>query len=274
MKHSQKLFSIFDGCFFLNLDRRSDRLAHLMKQIKRGKVAKCLKPNVEVERISAIDGEKVDVEELGRLGQISPLGMTRFRLPSNEKLFGMDLTKGAIGCSLSHRLAWKQVVERGLRSALIFEDDVELSPRFFRELMIRWPRVPEDWGIVYLGGLDLLASGKPLRPFVAEGVRLAYQGQRELTAYVIHSTAAARCLELSASLTWQVDTHICSVLEEDPVAQDLYIADPKSYVLQPSLAIQITSLGTDVQIHPSKTPALEDASRRMREFVGGGTSVR
>lgn len=274
MNRSRISFSIFDRCFFLNLDRRVDRLMHVKKQIERGKIHKCLKPGVQVERISAIDGETLDVEALRRQGRISALGMQRFGLPLEQKLFGMDLTKGAIGCSLSHRLVWEKVVKNGCRCALILEDDVEFSPRFAREIKVRWPHVPEDWGIVYLGGLDLLATGKPPRPFVAEGVRLAYQGQRELTAYVINSAAAARCLELSASLTWQVDTHICSILQEDKLAQDHYIADPKSYVLQPSLAIQITSLGTDVQVHPSKTPALEDASRRMREFIGGGTSIR
>lgn len=274
MKCSRRFSFIFDACFFLNLDRRVDRLIHVKKQIERGQLHKCLKSGAQVERISAIDGETVDVEELARQGRISPTGLQRFHVSLEEKLFGMDLTRGAIGCSLSHRLAWEKVVKGNFTAALILEDDVEFSHRFARELKVRWPRVPKDWGIVYLGGLDLLASGKPPRPFVAEGVRLAYQGQRELTAYVIHSAAAARCLELSATLTWQIDTHLCSVVDEDKVAQDFYIADPKSYVLHPSLAIQLTSFGTDVQVQPSKNSALEDASRRMREFIGGGTSVR
>eukprot|EP00758_Cryptobia_borreli_P013936 Tbor_TRINITY_DN5881_c7_g1::TRINITY_DN5881_c7_g1_i13::g.6018::m.6018 len=100
-------------------------------------------------------------------------------------------------------------------------------------------------------------------------------------------------------MTWQIDTHITSNVEdEDSVSSPLrkhnnshisgqfdnnnnnnnessyYISDPLSYVLQPSVAIQITSLGTDVQKKLADNPALEDASRRMREFVGGGTSVR
>lgn len=229
-----------------------------------------------MERLSGVDGSAVDVDELQKKNVITPAGRARFALPKEEKLFGMDLTPGAIGCALSHRRAWEKVVQRRCTCCLILEDDVEFHPRFARELLKRWPAVPQDWGLVYLGGLDLLAAGKPTRPLVSAegGVRLAYQGQRELTAYVLHAQSAQRCLELTSSLTWQIDTHITSELAEDATAQDKYIADPKSYVFHPSLVIQVTSLGTDVQKRPSDNPALEDASRRMREFVGGGTSVR
>lgn len=274
MRRSAVNRTIFDACFLLNLDRRPDRLAHAKQQIERARLHKCFKPGVQVTRISGIDGQTINVEALAREGRITELGLSRFRLPMEEKLFGMDLTPGAIGCALTHRLAWEKVVEGGFSTALILEDDVEFHHRFAKEMRKRWVHVPSDWGLVYLGGLDLLSAGKPPRPFVAEGVRRAYQGQRELTAYVVHAKSAKRCLELSTSLTWQVDTHICSVLTEDSTAKDQYISDPLSYVLQPSLAIQVTSFGTDVQKKPSDNPSLEDASRRMREFIGGGTSVR
>jgi GR25 family glycosyltransferase involved in LPS biosynthesis len=266
--------TIFDACYVLNLDRRPDRWAHAQNQIKRAKLHKFLQPNVEVTRVSGIDGATLDVPALHRSGVLSDLGYQRYQLPTEQKLFGMDLTSGAIGCALGHRAVWQRVVAEQRKCALILEDDFEFHHRFARQLTERWSRVPEDWGVVHLGGLDLLASGKPPRPYVADGVRLAYQGHRELTAYVVHSASARRCLELSLPMTWQVDTHISSCLADDPAAQDKYICDPKMYVFQPSLVIQITSLGTDVQKKEADNPALEDAARRMREFIGGGTSVR
>eukprot|EP00331_Platyophrya_macrostoma_P010723 CAMPEP_0176426198 /NCGR_PEP_ID=MMETSP0127-20121128/11810_1 /TAXON_ID=938130 /ORGANISM="Platyophrya macrostoma, Strain WH" /LENGTH=202 /DNA_ID=CAMNT_0017807441 /DNA_START=273 /DNA_END=881 /DNA_ORIENTATION=+ len=202
------------------------------------------------------------------------MGRQRFLLPREEKLFGMDLTPGAIGCALGHRRIWQRVVDEDIKTALILEDDVEFHPRFARLLPDLWRRIPSDWGMVYFGGLDLLAKGKPPRPFLADGVRLAYNGHRELTAYVVNAASAKRCLELSAPMTWQVDTHICNQLAHDPAASDDFIADPKSYVFQPALAIQITSFGTDVQKQTAENAQMEDASRRLREFVQGGTSVR
>lgn len=266
--------TIFDACYLINLDRRKDRLSHAKAEVERAKLVQCLQPQVPLTRISAVDGLTLDVEKLGREGRISPLGLERFRLPVEEKLFGMDLSAGAVGCALSHRLAWQKVVKAQCKAALILEDDVEFHHRFSRELQQRWKDVPSDWGIVYLGGLDLLSAGKPCRPFIKKGVRRAYQGHRELTAYVVHAESAKRCLELSECLTWQIDTHITSIFKDDEVAQDKYISDPMSYVFQPSLAIQVSSFGTDVQKLPSDNPSLEDASRRMREFIGGGTSVR
>lgn len=246
----------------------------MQHQLQRARISKLLKPGVAVQRISGVDGAQLDVSALHREGVLSDVGYERFQLPQEEKLFGMDLTRGAIGCALGHRRVWQHVVDTKQQCALILEDDLEFHPRFWRSFSSRWANVPEDWGIVYLGGLDLLSSGKPPRPFVADGVRLAYQGHRELTAYIMRAGSAQRCLDLTLPMTWQVDTHICSVLSEDPAAKDTFISDPKSYVLQPSMVIQITSLGTDVQKAPSSNPALEDATRRMREFVGGGTSIR
>ncbi|KPA76451.1 putative mitochondrial glycosyltransferase family-like protein [Leptomonas pyrrhocoris] len=266
--------AIFDACYVLNLDRRPDRWAHAQRQIARAKLQKFFKPHVDVTRVSGVDGATLDVAELHRSGVLTDLGYERYQLPTAQKLFGMDLTNGAIGCALGHRAVWQRVVAAQQRCALVLEDDVEFHHRFARQLQERWTRVPADWGVVHLGGLDLLAAGKPPRPYVAEGVRLAYQGHRELTAYVVHAAAAQRCLDLSLPMTWQVDTHISSCLADDPKAQDKYICDPKMYVFQPSLVIQLTSLGTDVQKKAAANPALEDAARRMREFIGGGTSVR
>ena len=242
-------------------------------QIGRAKLAKFVNGG-KVERVDGIDGLQLNVKSLVDQGLITPMGYERFLLPQDKKLFGMDLTAGAIGCALGHRKIWEIIKARRLERALILEDDVEFSPRFAQSMAARWQNVPDDWELVYLGGLDLLSKGKPPRPFVADGVRYAYQGHRELTAYVLHHRSASRCLELSSPMTWQIDTHICTNCTRDPKADDMYISDPLSYVLQPSLAIQVTLLGTDVQIKPSDNPSLEDASRLMREFVGGGTSVR
>lgn len=292
---------LFDGCFVLNLDRRTDRLQHVKHQINRAKLSKLVAPPApaskiskittvkigeNIEKVPGIDGLALDVPALHRSGVLTDMAFERYNLPNDEKLFGMDLTPGALGCALSHMRVWELVAERKLERALILEDDVEFAPGFYRSIRERISRVPGDYDIIYFGGLDLLSSNKPPRPFLAEGVRYAYQGHRELTAYVIHAEAAERCLKMSVPMTWQIDTHITSDVKEDsnylsidegpnkgrPV--DSFISNPLSYVLQPSLAIQITSLGTDVQKKKADNPSMEDASRRMREFIGGGTSVR
>lgn len=274
LRYSRRVGNLFDACYVLNLDRRTDRWAHTQAQIKKARLTSFLKPGVHVMRVSGVDGSSLDLAALHQQGVLTDMGYQRLQLPTEDKLFGMDLTPGAVGCAMGHRRLWQRIVEQGHQAALVLEDDVEFHPRLRRLLPDLWPRVPADWGLVYFGGLDLLSRGKPPRPYVAEGVRRAYQGHRELTAYVLHASSAKRCLALSEALTWQIDTHICSHVKHEEAAADEYLCDPMSYVFQPALAIQITAMGTDVQKQPSANSSLEDASRRMREFTGGETSIR
>ena len=260
----------FDAVYVINLDRRADRWSSVQRQLRRAKI-----DYKNVQRVAGVVGTELDAEQLHRRGTLTDIGLERFRLPTEEKLFGMDLTPGALGCALSHRKVWSMIVEKRQQCALILEDDVEFHPAVSKQFMDLWNRVPDDWDLVYLGGLDLLASQNPTpRPYIAEGVRHAYKGHRELTAYVLHAKSATRCLELSSAMTFQIDTHIANIFEVDPKANDEFISDPKSYVFQPSMAIQLAKFGTDVQKHGETNPPLTDAARRMREFVGGGTSVR
>lgn len=265
----------FDGVFVLNLDRRTDRWRHVQTQLRRARI-----PMTLVTRASGIDGAATcsspqQVDGLVRDGVITAAAARRLlEVPNKDKLFGMDLTPGAVGCAIGHRRIWERIVAADLRCALILEDDVEFHPSIARTFAERWASVPSDWELMYLGGVDLLKDGKPPRPFVAEGVRYAYKGHRELTAYVLHAKSARRCLELTKPMSWQIDTHICMNCTADAAAQDEFISDPRSYVFQPALAIQIAKFGTDVQKQADATSALTDAARRMREFVGGETSVR
>ncbi|EPY21041.1 glycosyltransferase family-like protein [Strigomonas culicis] len=229
--------TIFDACYVLNLDRRPDRWQHTQQELQKAKLAKKFftdaTPAVAVERVSGVDGCTLDPAQLHRDGVLTDRGYERFQLPLEEKLFGMDLTRGAIGCALGHRAVWERIRARGQQCALVLEDDVEFHHRFSRVFADRWRQVPADWELVHLGGLDLLARGRPPRPYVAEGVRRAYQGHRELTAYVLNARGAARCLALSTPMTWQIDTHISEQLTEEEGAapaggvRDKYVADPR-----------------------------------------------
>lgn len=422
---------LFDACFVLNLDRRTDRWRHTLRQIQRHRLANFVRTPTaaskltsseaavasgcgggdegrgfvelfeggRIQRVSGVDGialccgddasaegsvaaavskgsgEAISSRKLQRLvasGVLTPDAARRLAtIRNSDRLFGMDLTPGGVGCALGHMRIWEMIAATatttstsssdcsnddsntsaalsqasattkstagagsssggaptgdtfGAASAflngakknfLILEDDVEFSPNFFRTLRARLANVPADYEVLYFGGLDLLSAGRPPRPFLrcgnnndnsnssggdasGSGVRFAYAGHRELTAYVIRdASVAARMLAMSRPMQWQIDTHITERTIPCPLTYNSdgagggggqkvpfsssssssieVIADPLSYVLQPSLAIQVTAFGTDVQKQPSQNAALEDASRRLREFVAGGTSVR
>ena len=289
----------FDAVYYINLARRQDRRNHIEKALHECDFHRRVPL---VERFEAIDGTTIDVQGMYESGQISLEALKRYNdIPLEQKFYGMDLTPGALGCALSHRAVWKKIVQRKHKCALILEDDAEFSPIFQSEIASCMKNAPSDWELLYLGGVDLLSSGKPPRPMTTPGWRRAYSGQRELTAYVLHERSASICLELTNRLNWQIDTHLCEVCTEDvdytrpfqnitkcPSQEKLFVKDshsaldkfiskPMSYALHPTLVIQLSRFGTNVQKvseAASGDAFTVDAKRRMREFYSGLTSVR
>jgi len=114
--------------FFINLDRRTDRLEHINKNLP-----------FSAERFTAIDAKNLDLND------------------EIEKIFGKNLekfTKAEIACALSHYKLWKQLTQdKTSRNYLILEDDVVFKPGF----TVFWNEVfseemPPDYNLIYLGG--------------------------------------------------------------------------------------------------------------------------
>jgi GR25 family glycosyltransferase involved in LPS biosynthesis len=117
---------MFDCVFVLNLDRRSDRLELVDRQLK--------KFNINYERVPAIDGNNF---------QYVP--------PSIGNGWNH---KGVAGCILSHRKIVDIAIERKLKNYMVVEDDTVLSDSFLDYIEL-FKQVPLDWDIVYFGGLHL-----------------------------------------------------------------------------------------------------------------------
>jgi glycosyl transferase family 25 len=69
--------------------------------------------NFDFERVSAIDGSKLDHDALTRI----------YDAELNYQQYHSVLTPGEIGCYLSHRKVWQKIVNENLYFALVFEDD-------------------------------------------------------------------------------------------------------------------------------------------------------
>ncbi|CAI9553755.1 unnamed protein product, partial [Staurois parvus] len=64
------------------------------------------------------------------------------------------LTKGEVGCFLSHYKIWQEIVDQKLEVTLVFEDDVHFES-FFKRKMIRLlgevRTIQLDWDLIYIG---------------------------------------------------------------------------------------------------------------------------
>jgi glycosyl transferase family 25 len=146
------------------------------------------------EVFPAIDGRQLSEDEIGAVYDAKRAATTEWG----------QLTRGEIGCALSHRAIWKSLIDSGDSGWLVIEDDIVLAPD-----------VPE-----WLAQLSELAQDGDVVPFVKTSptpyyfrrVKLAsrwlvYPNQSFIgaTAYYITPLAARRLLEASTPIWFPTD---------------------------------------------------------------------
>jgi glycosyl transferase, family 25 len=100
------------NCYIINLDRSTDRFAHISKLLSGS--------GLDVVRVSAVDGDRLPEDDL-----------SQWR--SHNRIWS-PMSAREIGCFLSHRNTWKLIVESGKPWAFVCEDDIHFSRHFARFL--------------------------------------------------------------------------------------------------------------------------------------------
>jgi alpha(1,3/1,4) fucosyltransferase len=122
-----------DDAYVINLDRRTDRMDKFKET----------HPDLDrIHRVSAFEGSKLELT------------------PKIARLFqphDFNWKKAVMGCALSHLSLWMQLLAEpeDIQTYLIMEDDAKLSPgwREAWEKINRHNALPEDWDVIYLGGI-------------------------------------------------------------------------------------------------------------------------
>uniref|UniRef100_H3D6P7 Cerebral endothelial cell adhesion molecule n=1 Tax=Tetraodon nigroviridis TaxID=99883 RepID=H3D6P7_TETNG len=102
---------------------------------------------IDVKVVDAVDGNALNSSDIKLLGVDLLPGY-------HDPFSGRSLTKGEVGCFLSHFFIWKEMVDQQYDTALIFEDDVRFQANFKRRLLRLMEEVQQvelDWDIIYLG---------------------------------------------------------------------------------------------------------------------------
>ncbi|NXO07900.1 GT252 galactosyltransferase, partial [Oriolus oriolus] len=125
--------------FMINLKRRKDRRDRMLRTLYEQEIA--------VKVVEAVDGKALNTSQLKAL---SIEMLPGYRDPYSSR----PLTRGEIGCFLSHYYIWKEVVSRGLEKTLVIEDDVRFEHQFKRKLMKLMDDIEQaqlDWELIYIG---------------------------------------------------------------------------------------------------------------------------
>lgn len=129
----------FDEIFLINLLRRPDRRDRMLFSLN--------ELEIDVKVVPAVDGNALNSSDIKVLGVDLLPGY-------HDPFSGRTLTKGEVGCFLSHFFIWKEIVDVQMDKALIFEDDIRFQANFKRRLLKLMEEVEQaelDWDIIYLG---------------------------------------------------------------------------------------------------------------------------
>lgn len=116
-----KLFERFDKVYLINLDKRTDRLEKFNEQVEKYDLG-------EYERISAIDGNTLDLNE-----------------------HNTNLKAGELGLILTNLLIIKEAKNKNYNSILILEDDCCFTDEVIN-IQNYFDFLPKDWDLLYMGG--------------------------------------------------------------------------------------------------------------------------
>ncbi|ARF11973.1 glycosyltransferase family 25 [Klosneuvirus KNV1] len=222
----------FDKIYYINLESRPDRNEHMIQLIN--------KLNLQniTERIDAIDGTKLPQSEISTY--ITKYGQKRIKDP--KKHFGVDLTLGGVGCALSHRKVWDNIVNNNYNTTLILEDDIKIPTDFIYNYNKISQYIPSDYDIVFLGYHpttdEYLYRDKKHKLLRSKKVFGLY-------GYVVSLKGAQKLLNL-----FPIDIQIDSVIGDYIDDLNAFFVEPNNQLINSTPSEYNTEFGTNIQIEP------------------------
>jgi len=98
--------------FVITLSNSKERQAHMQRQLDNY--------DLKYDFIYGVDGRKLTKTEINNLYD-----------PNKAKNFQRELNYTEIGCSLSHKLVYKKMIEENIDRAIVLEDGISLFSDFF-----------------------------------------------------------------------------------------------------------------------------------------------
>jgi GR25 family glycosyltransferase involved in LPS biosynthesis len=220
---------MFTKILYINLDRRPDRKKHIEKQLSK------INWTGKVERISAVDGRDLDLSTLTSLFTQKALNEASTTEKVNFK-HGFYMTRGAIGCSLSHRKAWLNILNNDDEKVLILEDDIYFNDNFINQLNNYLNNI-KDYDILYLG-YHHLSHGQEYNKYYSKPRGVVYG----LFGYIVNKRIAQKLLDIFP-IENQIDTDIIKAFKNNKV----YLLPENNKIIK-SEESHLAKLGTDIQV--------------------------
>ena len=211
--------------FYINLERDLIRRELLEKELARA--------GISAERVAAVDGRAV------------PAWLKPF--------YDERMAPGEVGCSSSHLIICKTIVEKGLPFALVLEDDARLADDCLATIKSAIQMAPQDWDVIRL--VESSPRSSQVLARVAGGRTLVrYLRIPRSTTGLIVSASGAKKLLTRRLIKEPIDVEI-----RWPWQLDLNV-----YGIEPPLVIQASGVDLATTIPVRSRPKKLNQLRRMR----------
>ena len=190
--------NIYDKIYVINLDKRLDRREQFTNSVKTSDISK-----IDYEWFKAVDGSKIDINKI----YLTPKAKKELNLIEirGYRTKHYQLTKGAIGCYLSHVNLWNEIKKNNIKNTLIFEDDVNLPNNINQLINNEIKHIPSDWDIILLG--HIILKGKKYKNY--------YKVERFwlLHSYIINIGAVNKILNSNTlfPMSQQIDSYLSEI---------------------------------------------------------------
>ena len=217
--------------YLINLDRNKERLREFMEQYSESDIS--IK---KVKRISAVDGKKLKVAQYlsdKAFKELQDIETTGYRTKHYQ------LTRGAIGCYMSHLKAYSLIANSSSSYGLIFEDDVNIAHDFFFKFNRLLRNIPKDWDMLLLGCHCLKCRKSELHSHVQKFILLH--------CYIVKKEAAKKLYDdlSSRPIQQQIDSEISDMITHKNMFN--------VYCVNEALCWQSGQFQTDIQTPVRKT---------------------
>jgi GR25 family glycosyltransferase involved in LPS biosynthesis len=215
---------LIDDYFFVNIDRRKDRLEFIKKEINKSELL-----TKKIKKWTGVDGREVNPDWI-------PSSIITKRaynditsgLPNAR---GLSLTPGGLGFYLTHTKLWDYSVEHN-KTIFVMDDDIDVNPNFDIELEGILSELPETFDFCYLGYYDTQYEKIPYseKLFIPKGQFCGPHG------YIISPKGAKKLLELSYPIDFQLDSKLYTIQNQ-----------VEYYATYERLATYVDEYPTDIQ---------------------------
>lgn len=223
---------MFQQIIYINLEHRIDRLENVLKQISK------INKNNNAIKINAIDGKTLNINNMSQ-SLVTQNGIND--AINNNLSVGIPLTKGAIGCALSHREAYIKIINNNINAALIVEDDITIDEGIYKKLIDEiYNDIPNDYDIIYLGYHNATIK------YIYEKINNVFFRANivyGLFGYIVTNNGAKKLLDIFP-ISKQIDTEIS--LHFDTIKG--YIVSPEKRIIFSDESDKNLKFGTDIQL--------------------------